>query len=448
MATRRALIAFGSVSFAFFGFSGLFNTYAPLWFQSLGYSTLAIGTLASLQSGTRLFSPYLWGWLADHTGQRGRLLRVAVGLSLAASLGYLASHEFGWTAAVTVAMFISTAAVIPISESSLAQLVSRDGALDARRYGRVRVWGSVGFVLVVTAGGFLLQWVGVQWFPGVVIALLGLLLVAVWRLPVPAEAPHPEGAATGALAVLRQPVVAWFFAGVFLTVLAHTSLYVFFSLYLDSLGYSKGTVGLLWAVGVGLEIGWFWFQSRWLHWMPMHGWLLLAAVVSALRFAAVAAFGQSAWVLVLTQCTHALTFAAQHTACTAIISSHFPGRLRGRGQALYAVLGYGASGVLGGVAGGALSNALGFAAVFWAAAVAAVASALCCWRALGAGAAGACACLTPGTSHPVDAAWRDGRAHRQFAACPRKSAVRHMNTCSLGRTSYTAPAGLQQNPQG
>jgi PPP family 3-phenylpropionic acid transporter len=379
---RKALIAFGSVSFCYFGYAGLFNTYAPLWFQSLGFSTLAIGGLASLQSGTRLFSPYMWGWLADHTGQRGRLLTLAVVLSLACSLGLLVSQQHGWVTAVTVALFICTAAVIPISEASLAQLVSQDGALDARRYGRVRVWGSVGFVLVVSASGFALQWLGVGWFPALVIGMLGLMLVAVRRLPAMSEAAHTAQTAKGALAVLRQPVVYWFFAGVFLTVLAHTSLYTFFSLYLDSLGYSKGQVGLLWAVGVGLEIGWFWFQSRWLHALSTHGWLVLAAVVSALRFGAVAAFGQTAWVLVLTQCIHPLTFAAQHTACIAVISQHFPGRLRGRGQALYAVLGYGASGVLGGVAGGALSKAFGFAAVFWAASAAAALSALCCWRAM------------------------------------------------------------------
>jgi MFS transporter, PPP family, 3-phenylpropionic acid transporter len=382
IALRKALIAFGSVSFCYFGYVGLFNTYAPLWFRSLGFSTLAIGGLASLQSGTRLFSPYLWGWLADHTGQRGKLLRLAVGLSLACALGLLVSRQHGWVTAVMVALFICTAAVIPISEASLAQLVSRDGALDARRYGRVRVWGSVGFVLVVGASGFALQWLGVGWFPGLVMAMLTLLLVAVRRLPMPSEAGHTAQTAKGALAVLRQPVVAWFFAGVFLTVLAHTSLYAFFSLYLDSLGYTKSTVGLLWAVGVSLEIVWFWFQGRWLHALPRQGWLVLAAGVSTLRFAAVGAFGQMGWVLLLTQCVHPLTFAAQHTACIAVISQHFPGRLRGRGQALYAVLGYGASGVIGGVAGGALSNAFGFAAVFWAASAAAALSALCCWRAL------------------------------------------------------------------
>ncbi len=379
---RHALFCFGSVSFAYFAYAGLFSTYAPLWLSSLGFGTLAIGSMASLQSGTRLFSPYVWGWLADHSHNRIRLLRIAVALSLLSSLGFLVNTNATWVTCVTVALFICTAAVIPISEAALANLVSPDGPLDTRRYGRVRVWGSVGFVISVMASGFALQAVGVAWFPALVVALLVLLMAAALRLPAVPEPAHGAAIAVGAMSVLRQPVVAWFFAGVFLTVLAHTSLYAFFSLYLDSLGYGKAAVGSIWAIGVAVEVLWFWFQSRWLHGLTMHGWLVTAALVTALRLAAVAAFGATAWVLVLTQFTHAVTFAAQHTACIAVINQHFAGRLRGRGQALYAVLGYGASGVVGGVAGGALSEAFGFPAVFWAASVAALLAAGCCWRSL------------------------------------------------------------------
>jgi len=73
----------------------------------------------------------------------------------------------------------------------------------------------------------------------------------------------------------------------------------------------------------------------------------------------------------LAQALHLLSFAAQHAACIALITRHFPGALRGRGQALYTVLGYGASGVIGGLGGGWLSSRYGIGAVFWAAVVAA-----------------------------------------------------------------------------
>jgi PPP family 3-phenylpropionic acid transporter len=74
----------------------------------------------------------------------------------------------------------------------------------------------------------------------------------------------------------------------------------------------------------------------------------------------------SVWpVLLLAQALHAITFAAHHTACIALLSHHFPGRLRGRGQALYAVVGYGLPGVIGGLGGGLLSSWLGLQSVFW-----------------------------------------------------------------------------------
>lgn len=382
-AAPRPLLAFGLVSFAYFAYAGLYATYAPLWFQSLGFGTLAIGALASAQSATRLFSPYAWGWLADHSGQRVRLLRIATAGALVCALGYVVSATYAWIAFVTVALFLCTAGLIPISEAALAQVVSGSGGgtLDVGRYGRVRVWGSIGFIVAVLGSGALLQALGIGWFVGMVLALLAALLLATLRLPALPEAPASVELPRGALAVLREPRVAWFFAGVFCTVLGHTSLYAFFSLYLVSLGYSKTAVGAVWAVGVLAEITWFWFQGRWFTRLSPHGWLTLAAAVTALRFPLVALFGALPWFLVLLQCTHALTFAAQHSACIAVINRHFPGRLRGRGQALYTVLGYGASGVIGGLAGGALSQAHGFGAVFWAAGGAGALAIVCNLRA-------------------------------------------------------------------
>jgi MFS transporter, PPP family, 3-phenylpropionic acid transporter len=379
---RPTVVPFAAVSCAYFAYAGLIGTYGPLWFQSLGYSTFAIGALISMQSATRLFSPYAWGWVADHTGRRERLLRLAAGGALVACLGYLMPRDYAWVAFVTVVLFVCTAGVIPISEATLAHRVSSGGTLDVGRYGRVRMWGSLGFIAAVTASGFVLQTAGVGRFPLLVCVLLALLSVAAWRLPTANEAAPAAPAVAGALSVLRQPVVAWFFAGCFLTVLAHTSLYAFYSLYLASLGYGKGEIGLLWAVGVVVEVVWFYGQGRWAHKLSTHGWLMAAALASALRFALIAAFGASVAMLVIAQCLHALSFAAQHSACIAVITRHFPGRLRGRGQALYTVLGYGASGVVGGVAGGAMSERLGFASVFWAASVAALAAAWCCRRAL------------------------------------------------------------------
>jgi PPP family 3-phenylpropionic acid transporter len=225
--------------------------------------------------------------------------------------------------------------------------------------------------------------VGIGVFPAFVAGMNVLLLAAALRLPdTRGEALH-EDAAPPVLPLLRRPEVAWFFASVFFTVLAHTSLYAFFSLYLVSLGYGKSAVGALWAVSVAVEIAFFWTQGRWFARLKATRWLEVVALVTIARFAAVAAGGAWLPVLVLAQLAHAVTFAAHHSACIARVSQLFPGRLRGRGQALYTMLGYGLSGVLGGVGGGWLISQQGFAAVFWAACGCAALAWLCARRATG-----------------------------------------------------------------
>ena len=372
---------FAALWLAYYAAIGLFNPYSSLWLSHLGYSTLAIGSFASLQSWTRVVAPYGWGWLADHGGRRVALLRLATALSaLAAAALWFVRDAGAWPLAVVVAaLFLANGAVTPIGEALLLKQLHGAAGLDIRRYGRVRLWGSVGFVASVMAFGLVLERAGIGALPLFTGALFMLLAWAAWRLPQPPEA---AGSAMQPRAsvwpVLRRPAVRWFFAGLMLTVLAHTALYAFFSLYLQQLGYGKPAVGLLWTVSILAEIAFFALAARHFARLDEYRWLVVAALVTALRFAATAAFGHVPAVLVVAQLTHAVTFAAQHMACTSLIARYFPDRLRTRGSALYTTLGYGVPGVVGGVAGGLLSQAFGLAAVFWAAALSALASACCC----------------------------------------------------------------------
>ena len=279
---------------------------------------------------------------------------------------------------------LCTAGVVPISEAVLAHHVSSGGQVDIARYGRVRLWGSVGFIAAVTAGGFVLEAGGCR----------ALSAALHRRARGPARSP-PSGCRRRASRrmpsrwsrapwrCLREPVVAWFFAGTFLTVLAHTSLYAFYSLYLASLGYGQGAIGLLWAVGVAVEVAWFAFQGRWVNRLPVHGWLALAAAVSALRFAAIAAFAGHAAVLIVAQ------LPARDYLRRPALGLHrrdlppFPGApAQPRPGALHRARLRRLRACSAASPAGALSERLGFAAVFWAASAVSLVAVLSCWRAL------------------------------------------------------------------
>ncbi len=378
--TRRALLPFAALSASYFAHIGFFNPYLPLWLKDLGLSLVAISVLTSVQAATRLFAPYVWGCLSDHTGERVRLMRIGAAVALASACGLWLPLSPLWLGVVLFVMFTHTSAMMPMSEAAMAHLVSQGGAFDAKRYGRVRLWGSIGFLLTVFVAGAWFEAFGMHQFPSMTVLSLLAVLASVWWLPDFKEVAHAEHARAAVWPVLRQAPVRWFFASAFCHVLSHIGIYVFFSLYLDALGYSKTLIGLMWAVSVVVEIAWFFWQSRWLHRLPLSAWLLLCAGAMALRMVLTATWAELLWVLVLAQALHALTFAAHHTACVAMVSHHFPGRLRGRGQALYTVIAYGFPGVLGGLLGGLISERFGLAAVFWASVLTSVLAMLASWK--------------------------------------------------------------------
>ena len=383
MTSRRQLAPFAALSASYFAHIGFFNPYLPLWLQELGLSILAISVLVSVQAATRLFAPYGWGWLSDRTGERIQLMRYSACAALLASTGLWWNGGVNWLFGVLLLMFMHTSAMMPMSEAAMAHLVTQDGVFNARRYGRIRLWGSVGFLVTVMVAGVFFERAGMHHFPAWTVATMLAVTVSVFCLPDLKEAIPAHALRVNVMPVLRQRAVQWFFASVFLHVLSHIGIYVFFSLYLDSLGYSKTMIGLLWALSVVVEIGWFFTQSRWLPRMSLPAWLVFCSAAMVLRMGLTASSAQVLVLLLLAQALHALTFATHHTVCIALLSQHFSGRLRGRGQALYTVIGYGFPGVIGGLAGGMLSTHYGLSSVYWASMVIsalAVACALGAWR--------------------------------------------------------------------
>ena len=378
--SRRMLVPFAAMSASYFAHIGFFNPYLSLWLKELGYSVGVIGILVSMQAFTRLYSPYAWGWLSDRSGQRVRLLRISAGIALFCSLGLAHQGGLVWLALVLLLMFTHTSSMMPMSEAAMAHLVSQGGALDARRYGRIRLWGSLGFLVTVFLAGWWFDHHGMKDFPIWTWGTLLLVNLSVWLMPQVREAHGEHQAQPSILIELRRPHNLWFFITLFFHVLAHIAIYSFYSLYLDSLGYSKATIGALWALSVAVEVVGFLTQGRWLHLISLSRWVLICALVLVLRMTLMASGAEHLWVLALAQVLHTVTFAVHHSVCISWLSKHFPARLRGRGQALYSIVGYGATGVLGALGGGALSEHLGLSAVFWLAIPISMAAVIGAWR--------------------------------------------------------------------
>jgi PPP family 3-phenylpropionic acid transporter len=375
----NSLRPFAIFSALYYGYAGIFSAYLPLYLKDLGFATFAIAILSTVNNLTRCIGPYAWGWLGDHTGKRLAIVRVSCVVALMFSAVLFAPASLALFFIGLLAMCLATSSMTPLTESLLIARLHREQGVDWGAYGRLRLWGSIGFSVAVIASGWWFERAGISWFAASISALLCVLMLSSVSLPTDSEGIRTDKPPR-VLPLLRSPVIAGFYAACFFMVAAHTGLYVFFSLYLDQLGYSKFVIGLLWAAGVMFEIAWFYFQGHALKHVRLQTLWVVACAIAALRFLLIGALGNFLIVLIIASAAHFLTFAAHHTASMAFITRHFPGNMANRGMALFTMIAYGFGGVFGGLAGGKVAQAYGYGAVFYlSAALAAIATLLSWW---------------------------------------------------------------------
>jgi PPP family 3-phenylpropionic acid transporter len=346
--------------FFYFAFIGAFSPYFGLYLQGQGFSAWDIALLLSQMQVMRLFGPTLWGWLSDRSGRRIGIVRLAAVLScIGLAGGFHVSSFSGWLLVIAVMAFFWSAALPLVETMTLEHLAERPS-----QYSRIRLWGSIGFIVAVLATGWALDRMPLAGLLWVLLALLlGIWLVALrlWERPMAALNDTPN---IGWRQVLAEPRVQALLAACFCMSAAHGALYVFYSIYLDGLGYSRTLVGGLWSLGVIAEIGVFLIMGRLLRRYSLRQILLACLVAATLRFLLIGWGASSLPLLVFAQLLHGLSFGAYHAASIGAVKEWFPARFQGRGQALYSSVSFGAGGLLGGIVSGALWAPLGGAVTY------------------------------------------------------------------------------------
>lgn len=354
----------GALYFAYFAFIGGFAPYFSLYLQSLGMSAVEIGALLSLMQLMRIFAPNVWAGAADRSGARMGLLRVALAASALAWCGVFFVHSFWGLFAVLALLAFFNSAAYPLTEAlTFAHL--RD---DLGRYGQLRVWGSIGFIVAVLGVGAVLDAQPVQMLIGMLLApLLASVACAVALRDSAVGLRH--GSDRSVWPMLRRPQVAALFGACFLMSVAHGPLYTFYSIHLADAGYEKSMIGVLWSLGVIAEIFVFMLMPRLLGRFTPASILVASFACAVVRFTAIGWGVQSLAVLALAQLLHAASFGAYHAAALGLVNEWFRGGQRVRGQAMYVSLSFGAGGMVGGMASGLAWEPLGPAWTFTAGSV-------------------------------------------------------------------------------
>ncbi len=365
MATDRS---FKQLYFLLFAPLALQVTYLNLYFERRGLNYEQLGVLNAVSSVCGILFPLWAGAWADRLpNRRSAVALLALGAGVSFPLLW-----FGGSLAVlllpAIVLFACRSPLIPISDAICLDHLATQGDRDGERYAALRLWGSVGFIVVAALGPRLLADEAtsdpVARLQPIFWGFAALCLLMAWRAMTLPSAPRvshatepPARVWSAMVSVLRVPRLKRLFLVLLISQLANSCYYLFLSLYLDAIGVADRNKGDYWAMGVAAEIALMAVGPALVRKLGVRRLLLLGLAGRLLRLCAFS-WPLAPWaVLWLVQPFHALAFAAVHLATIAFMARTVPERLRASGQAAVTSLVAGVGGVLGNLLAGAVSDA-------------------------------------------------------------------------------------------
>jgi len=359
----------------YFASLGALLPYWGLYLKDRGFSPAEIGELMAVVMATKLIAPNIWGWIADQSGKRMPIVRLASLLAAIIFAGVFYTQGY-WTLALVMLLFsFFWNASLPQFEAVTMSYLGE----QIKRYSLIRVWGSVGFILTVAGLGLFLDETGIGLVPQVVLILylgifLNSLLVPEQQAAMP---PHKQGSI---LEVMKRGEVIAFLLACFLMQASHGAYYAFYSLFMEANGYASSTIGQLWALGVFAEVLVFLVMHHLLHHWGARRVLIASLIIAVIRWTLVGSAPDILSLVLISQLMHAATFGAFHAAAIHLVHHYFVGKHQGRGQALYSSISFGAGGAMGSLLSGYLWTSVSPNSIFWLAAGYAGLAVYIAWR--------------------------------------------------------------------
>lgn len=339
--------------FLFFFTQGILQPYLPPYYKHLGFSGKELGTIAALGQFAMIAGPPIWGFLADRTGKTVSILRL---LAIGATLTFapmLWAQSYLAVAAVLGAYSIFNTSISPMSDTVAMSEARRLGT----DYGRLRLWGSLGYIAAVYAYGEVAPAAQIQWIIPSALGVMALYALATfWLEPTPASA-HAAPSFGEAGGLLAQPAFLFFLLATMLHWVALQPYYLLYTLHMKSMHFDS-YVGKGIAMGVCAEITVMWASRSIIKRLPIFAIIGLAIFCSSLRWY-LTATRHEGWVVTCVQVFHGLTFGAMFVCSIAHLERAIPERLRATGRALFSSIVLGAGGIAGSLLAGTLYDRAG-----------------------------------------------------------------------------------------
>ena len=333
---------------AYFLVAGVALPFWPLYLQARGLSVTEIGLMLGLTLMLRAAAGPFIGRFADRRDStRGPLVACAFAV-LGVAVAFYWTWGFWPIFVVSTVFTLAYAGVLPLGETIALRTVSAESG-----YGRVRLWGSVSYLLAAALGGAVLELAAV---PSAEVIVSMILVCIVLMIAGSFAMPDRRGGGAAPAAPIMSLLGERRFRLMVLATTAihgaHAVFYGFSTLHWLAAGISEWVIGLLWAGGVVAEVILFAWNAPLLRRIGPVGLLGAGAVAGVVRWA-VLALTTEVWLLALAQCLHALTFGAMHLGAMVFIARTVPASSSNTAQALFAAttngLGLGAGLLIAGV---------------------------------------------------------------------------------------------------
>ncbi|MFQ3250019.1 MAG: PPP family 3-phenylpropionic acid transporter [Glaciecola sp.] len=329
--------------FFYFGQLGVVTPFIGVFLDGRGFSSQEIGSLLAIVTLTRVLGPNLWAAIADKTGRGADIVRFGCLLAFITFTAVYFSYSF-WALTFSFGiMMMFWTAVLPQLE-----VITVNSTKDSKGgYGAVRLWGSIGFIVLSLVVGFLLDIFSTE----VIIYTSSFCLFALYLSSMFIASPHitpkSERIIINEWYKVRSLVfVAFILSAIFLQI-SFGTYYSFFALYMGDLDYSGKQTGLFIAVGVLSEIGIFLIASRLIAKFGVKWMLILSMLLTAARWLCLALIPEFPSAIILSQTLHSFSFGMSHATSVHFLHSYFSGGFQSRAQALYVSIAFGIGGALG-----------------------------------------------------------------------------------------------------
>lgn len=343
-------VPYARISFVYFSYFAVVGALIPYWSLYLDYlhfSPSVIGFIVAIPMITKVVAPNIWGWLADKSGKRLLIARLGAAGSCICFAGILFVENTLYFVCLIAAYSFFWNAIHAQFEVVTLNYLHR----KPETYSHVRLWGSIGFVVVVVALGVVFDFISIYWLPWFILFFLAGIFFS--SLTLPSQPTRQVARALGNfISILLQQKIYLFFIILFLIQFSLGIYHAFFSIYMEDFGYSKTGIGILWAVGAIAEIILFWKVPTFLNRYKLSFLLGITLYLSLLRWVLTCFFAGEMFVIVFAQCMHAFTFGMTHVVAIEFVRRQFTESNQGQGQAFYNAVGFGAANALGSIVGG------------------------------------------------------------------------------------------------